>query len=181
MLYKMNLETMQRSRYKFTVDCGMVPRQISKNRVWILLLCVLYGAVIYGIYKGSNTISTGAEYADNSTEETCEIVSVESYTCSYSCRSATGKSKTCWGTKYSYTAFAREKCGEDPLYSSQTDDDDCPGVYYGPQQTTTCYVLSCAEQEFSLWHSSAHIASGVFWSIGSIVLACCPCCFLAYF
>merc|ERR1712129_407840 len=108
----------------------------------------------------------------------CEIVGVESESCSYSCKH--DSDSTCYGTKYSYTAYAREKCGEDPLYSSDFDGADCPGSYFAPQQTKKCYVLGCVDQEFSWSHSSEQIASGVGVLIMCIVVMCCPCGYMAY-
>merc|ERR1711971_1056583 len=111
------------------VQCSLMSTPV----LCLLFCCLWYGALIYGIYYGADTIATGSEYADSSTEETCEIVGVESESCSYSYKH--DSDSTCYGTKYSYTAFAREKCGEDPLYISDFDKADCPGSYFAPQQT----------------------------------------------
>ena len=90
-------------------------------------------------------------------EEMCEIVSYETESCAYDC----SEQKTmCDGYIYHYTAFAREKCGEDPLYISIADL-QCPSTYYASNQTYACYVLSCADQEFSFKHSSDHLKTGI--------------------
>ena len=139
--------------------------------VWVCLS--VYGAITYGLYESISMIKEGSEYANNGSEEQCEIIQRYTTSCTY-------KSGNTYYTrsKYAYEAIAPSKCGDQTLFSHRMDDDDCPGKLKDIGSKHKCYVLDCAEEEFTFKTSNNRIGWARFLVIVMVGCFCCPCCII---
>ena len=79
-----------------------------------------YVAIGFCFYKSIELLVAGSEFA-NSTEEKCVVIDYDAEDCTYG---RGGK-----GTKYTYEAIARSKCGNQTLFSHELDEEKCPGLF----------------------------------------------------
>ena len=123
------------------------------------------------ICQGGRILHNARIYNEQSSQETCQILSVESFECTYSCNcDSDDNCDTCKGTRYDYTALS-SKCGETIL--QHRNDQSCPQQPYTLNSEYKCWVLDCNDTEFALTNPGS-----VGSIIGGIILLLVGICFI---
>ena len=133
------------------------------------------------VVTGFDIVIEGSKFARDSTEEDCAITGYETNTCTYDCNCNGDRCyDTCNGTKWQHTTIIQSKCGNATIYENpddiECDEGNSASHKYDMGTEHTCYVLECADEEFSFISGSSMISQGIIFLICSFV--CFPLCWM---
>ena len=172
--------------------------------IWSSLCILFIGGWIAGfgymIYFGTNVYKEASEYKQYSTEEQCILTGIHAVTdCTWQCDKYNSPPTpcecsnncvcdTCDGELYQYTATVPKKCGNNSILTETSIKDsalsaDCPETKKVINDTYTCYVLNCEDEQFSFQSPEEIDSMGIVWiCVGSIMiglpLLCCCLCYI---
>eukprot|EP01083_Nonionella_stella_P029326 80747_1 len=148
----------------------------------VMLICFGFSSVL--IWRGLSGLEQLQEMEKQTTSEHCFLIAYEQKECQYSCGEY--DKGTCDGKYYEYTAMAPDKCGNETLYSHESNvaqDDDCENGLSLLKDIEdpfhACKVWDCDDAlftfgEYDVTNHSGYTAEVVIGSIiGGMPVLCC--------